>query len=72
MADGTTGDNYEDNYNFSDTSALAICGALTGPVVEDLKICVGQTADLAAVSYTHLDVYKRQEYYCASFRSWWK
>lgn len=47
MADGTTGDNYEDSYNFSDTSALAICGALTGPVVEDLKICVGQTADLA-------------------------
>lgn len=47
MADGTTGDNYEVNYNFSDTSALSICGALTGPVVEDLKICVGQTADLA-------------------------
>ena len=46
MADGTDANEFEDSYNFSDTSELALCGALTGPIVEDLQICPGQLANL--------------------------
>ena len=47
MADGTNETGVEHNYNFNNTSELSICGALTGPIVEDLEICFGQTANLA-------------------------
>lgn len=46
MADNTSGDFTENTYNFSDTAALSICGALAGPAVQDLKICEGATANL--------------------------
>lgn len=46
MADNTSGDFTETTYNFSDTAALSICGALAGPAVKDLKICEGTFANL--------------------------
>lgn len=46
MADGTTTDGTETTYNFSDTAALSICGALAGPAVQNLKICEGSLANL--------------------------
>lgn len=48
MADGSTANEFEDAYNFAETSALALCGALTGPVVEDVEVCPGNSAYLAA------------------------
>lgn len=47
MADGTSADAAVGEYNFSDTSELAICGAVSAPIVNDLKICAGTTANLA-------------------------
>jgi len=46
MADGTSSNGTENNYNFSDTAALSICGALAGPAVQNLKICEGTMANL--------------------------
>lgn len=47
MANGTDNEDYIRSYNYSDTSELAICGAVTGPIVEDLEICPGYFANLA-------------------------
>lgn len=47
MADGTAVTGTVTEYNFSDTAALSICGALAGPVVKNLKICLGTSANLA-------------------------
>lgn len=46
MANGSTQTGNDNEYNFADTSALMICGALAGPVVKDLTICQGTQADL--------------------------
>lgn len=46
MADGTETDGTENTYNFSNTAALSICGALAGPAVQNLKICEGTLANL--------------------------
>ncbi|MCX8524665.1 hypothetical protein OF897_12150 [Chryseobacterium formosus] len=46
MANGTETDGTATEYNFSDTSALSICGALAGPAVQNLKICEGTFANL--------------------------
>lgn len=46
MADGTSTSGTETTYNFSDTAALSICGALAGPAVQNLKICEGTLANL--------------------------
>ncbi len=37
----------EPEYNYSDTAVLSICGAVSAPSVQDLKICEGTTANLA-------------------------
>lgn len=42
-----TSEGVESEYNFSDTAVLSICGAVSAPAVEDLKICEGTFADLA-------------------------
>lgn len=47
MADGTTADEHENIYNFSETAVLDVCGALTAPVIpEELKICPDETISL--------------------------
>lgn len=47
MANNTTDSGTETEFNFSDTAVLSICGAVSAPVVENLKICQGTTANLA-------------------------
>lgn len=47
MANNTSDNGTEVTYNFSDTAVLSICGAISAPVVENLKICEGTTANLA-------------------------
>ncbi len=47
MANNTTDNGTEQTYNFSDTAELAICGAVSAPIVSNLKICAGTSANLA-------------------------
>lgn len=46
MANNSTTAGTETTYNFGDTAALSVCGALAGPAVTDLKICTGTLANL--------------------------
>lgn len=46
MANGDSS-GYEQNYNYNDTAVLSICGAVSAPAVQDLKICNGTFASLA-------------------------
>ena len=52
MANASTG--FEQDYNYADTAVLSICGAISAPVVQDLKICDGATTDLANAEPTSL------------------
>lgn len=54
MANNTTDNGTETEYNFSDTAELAICGAVSAPIVSNLKICTGATANLANAQPTTL------------------
>jgi|GEM_PF-1358786 len=54
MANGSTAAGNDAEYNFADTSELSICGALAGPVVKDLTICKGTTANLVDAQPTSL------------------
>lgn len=47
MANNTTDSGNEAEFNFSDTAELSVCGAVTAPVVKNLKICAGTIANLA-------------------------
>ena len=46
MADGSSTNAYEENYNFAQTAPLNLCGAATVPAVQDLKICPDTTVNI--------------------------
>ena len=46
MADGSNQNTNEYIYNFGDTSVVNLCGAPTGPITKDLRICPSTTANL--------------------------
>ncbi len=46
MANNTTDSGTESQYNYGDTAVLSICGAVSAPVLENLKVCQGTTAAL--------------------------
>lgn len=47
MGDGSTTDTTVNTFNFAQTAEITLCGSPTSPVVKDLKICPGTTADLS-------------------------
>lgn len=47
MANGSTASGNDPEYNFGETAELSICGALAGPIVQDITICQGTEADLS-------------------------
>ncbi|MDX9705254.1 MAG: Ig-like domain-containing protein, partial [Weeksellaceae bacterium] len=47
MGDGTNGSGNEEEYNFTDTVELVVCGAATSPMTEEeIYICPSDTTDL--------------------------
>lgn len=46
MADGTNDNTNESIFNFGETAIVNLCGASTGPIVQDLRICEGTLANL--------------------------
>ena len=54
MANNTTDNGTEPDYNYGDTAVLSVCGAISAPVVQDLKVCEGTTANLADAEPTSL------------------
>ena len=46
MADGSTLNTNEYIYNFGSTSVVNLCGAPTGPITKNLRVCPGTTANL--------------------------
>lgn len=46
MGDGSSINAQEPVFNFDDTEEVNLCGAPTAPTVQDIEICLGETADL--------------------------
>lgn len=46
MADGSSTNAYEEDYNFANTAPLNLCGAATVPAVHDLQICPNSFIDI--------------------------
>lgn len=46
MGDGTSVNTNEYIYTFGDTSIVNLCGAPTGPITKDLRVCAGATVNL--------------------------
>ena len=56
MGDGTSTGGEINEYNFSETDILQLCGAPSSPAVRDIDICEGELADLTAAEPSYLPV----------------